>query len=268
MTQAFEPRVLGKTNFEVGPLGLAAGYGVGANATEEAFERGVRYFYWAWQRKSGMRDGLRNVFKNNREKAFLSITSLAPTGPMIRWSVERVLKALGTDYIDCLQFYLFKGRPPFSMFQLEPALKLKEKGLIRHIGFSAHHRPSVPKFAKENFADISHIRYNAIHRGAEEEIFPKLPPKGDSQRPGIVAFTVTSWGQLINAAPSKLGDLQVPTAGDCYRFALTSPGIDVCLTGPANDDQMRHALDAVEKGPMTEEELLWMRNVGDRLSSK
>lgn len=261
MANTFTPRVLGKTGFMAGPLGVGSSYGVGARGIEEAFERGVNYFYWAWARRQGMRKGLRNICRKNREKVFISITSLVPTGPMIRFSVTRVLRALQTDYVDGLLFFLFKNRPLFKS-QIEPALRLKEQGLVRHIGFSSHHRPNFPRFAKEPHIDIEHIRYNAIHRGAETEVFPHLPPKGSKERPGVVIFTATSWRQIITADPKKLAGLKIPTAGDCYRFVLSHPDVDVCLTGPSNDNEMRHALDAIEKGPMTEDELNWMRAVG------
>ncbi len=265
MSDDFKPRVLGRTGVPVGPLGVGASYGIGAKAVEEAFDRGVNYFYWAWMRKSGMRDGLRNIFASNREKVFLTITSLIPTGPMIRSCVDRARKALNTDYIDGLQFFLRKNRKVSPSLQLDTALSLKERGVVRFIGVTGHHRPNFPTFANEIFSDFLHVRYNAIHRGAETDVFPKLPPKGAPERPGTVAFTVTSWKQIIKATPSRLGGLDVPTAGDCYRFALSNQGVDICLTGPADDDQMRHALEAVEKGPMTDEELDWMRKVGDIL---
>jgi len=57
----------------------------------------------------------------------------------------------------------------------------------------------------------------------------------------MVAFTVTSHGQLLKAGPDKLKGLPAPTAGDCYRFALSNPNIDICITGPANGEQMRLA---------------------------
>ncbi|VAX16829.1 hypothetical protein MNBD_NITROSPINAE04-1354 [hydrothermal vent metagenome] len=267
MPESFEPRVFGKTGARVGPLGIGSSYGIDAKGVEEAFERGVNYFYWGWRRRDGMRDGLRYILRQNREKAFITIPSLAPTNPMIRYSVERALKALNTDYIDGLHFFLRKEKPPWRS-QLEPALKLKEEGKIQHIGISSHHRPNFPDFLGEPFSEFYHVRYNAKHRGAESDVFPKLPPKGDPDRPGIVAFTVTSWKQLIKANPKKLGDLAIPTAGDCYRFALSHPDVDVCITGAANAEQMRHALDAIDKGPMTDDELGWMRKVGDRLYKK
>ena len=56
---------------------------------------------------------------------------------------------------------------------------------------------------------------------------------------------------------------RIPTAGDCYRFVLSNPAVDVCMTGPASAAQFQEALDAWERGPMSAEELAWMRRVGE-----
>ena len=52
---------------------------------------------------------------------------------------------------------------------------------------------------------------------------------------------------------------------DCYRFALSKPAVDVCLTGPASAAEMAANLRTLELGPMSAEELNWMRSVGDRV---
>jgi aryl-alcohol dehydrogenase-like predicted oxidoreductase len=49
---------------------------------------------------------------------------------------------------------------------------------------------------------------------------------------------------------------------------LTRPEVDVCLTGPANAAQMEEALEALPLGPMSEDELTWMRRVGRRVAGK
>jgi predicted aldo/keto reductase-like oxidoreductase len=74
-----------------------------------------------------------------------------------------------------------------------------------------------------------------------------------------VAYTATSWGRLLRA---KVAGEPTPTAADCYRFVLTRPEVDVCLTGPANAAQMDEALRAISLGPMTPDELAWMRRAG------
>jgi len=60
----------------------------------------------------------------------------------------------------------------------------------------------------------------------------------------------------------------VPTAADCYRYVLSRPEVDVCLSGPGYAAQMCAALDALRRGPMTEDELAWMRRVGRAVAGK
>jgi aryl-alcohol dehydrogenase-like predicted oxidoreductase len=54
-----------------------------------------------------------------------------------------------------------------------------------------------------------------------------------------------------------------PTAGDCYRFVITNPSVDVVITGPSNAEQLKQNLDEVKKGPLNEDELQWMYRIGD-----
>jgi aryl-alcohol dehydrogenase-like predicted oxidoreductase len=100
------------------------------------------------------------------------------------------------------------------------------------------------------------IRYNAAHPGAESDIFPHL----QKRQPAIVAYTATSWRKLLQQ-PRGFGE-PAATAGDCYRFCLSSPHVDVVLTGPRNVDELRQNLTALEKGPLSPEELGWMRRLG------
>ena len=58
---------------------------------------------------------------------------------------------------------------------------------------------------------------------------------------------------------------KTPSATDCYRFAMSHPHVDIAMSGPTNVEQMREALDALERGPMSDDELAWMRRVGDHI---
>jgi len=58
------------------------------------------------------------------------------------------------------------------------------------------------------------------------------------------------------------GGEKIPSAGDCYRFNLTNPAVDLCLTGPRSASDLAAALEALDKGPMTPAEMDWMRRVG------
>ena len=45
-------------------------------------------------------------------------------------------------------------------------------------------------------------------------------------------------------------------------------GADGKEYGPANAEQMDHALEALRRGPMSEGELVWMRRVGAAIHGK
>jgi aryl-alcohol dehydrogenase-like predicted oxidoreductase len=188
------------------------------------------------------------------------------------WSLERALRALSFDHADVLLLGMWNK--PLAPRILDAAQKLKQRGLVRFLAVSTHQRTLVPEMAAANDLDIVHFRYNAAHPGAETDIFPHLPAQN---RPGMVSFTATSWGQLLGKTslqsrfmgghPLPKGE-RVPTATDCYRFVLSRPEVDVCLTGPASAAQMEEALEALRRGPMTAEELDWMHRVGRAVSGK
>ncbi len=135
--------------------------------------------------------------------------------------------------------------------------------MFRFLGISGHHRPMFADLAHELTFDLFHIRYNAVHRGAENEVFEHLPSAG---RPGIVTYTATRWGDLVN--PEKIPAGEAPlTATDCYRFVLSQPAVDVCMTGPKDTEQMRQALKALTLGPLSAQELERMRRIGDYIHS-
>jgi aryl-alcohol dehydrogenase-like predicted oxidoreductase len=247
--------VLGRTGVEVCRLGLAAGYGAPAEAVERAFDRGINYFYWGSRRSPGFAEGLRRLAPR-RDRFLLVIQSYSRLGSLIGWSLERALGALRFDYADVLLLGLWNRRPPERI--LDAARRLKEQGRVRFLALSTHHRPLVPALAGEGIFDIFHVRYNAANTGAERDVFPLLPR---DRPPGIVTFTATRWGQLLGHRRMPPGERK-PTAADCYRFVLSHPAVDVCLTGPADLGEFQAVLDALERGPMTEEERAWMRRVG------
>jgi aryl-alcohol dehydrogenase-like predicted oxidoreductase len=131
--------------------------------------------------------------------------------------------------------------------------------MTRFIGLTSHNRKIFPQLRKEGLFDCFHIRYNAAHRGAEQETFPYLT---GVDRPGVVSFTATAWKRLLN--PKKMPSGKTPpTAVDCYRFVLTNSSVDVCMMGARNIEQMRENLKTLNQGPMAEEELKRMRRIGD-----
>jgi len=249
---------LGKTGLQVSRIGLASSYGLGADGLQAAYEEyGINYFYWGTFRKESFGEGIRRVAQRKREDLVVVIQSYARLAGMLASSLERALGRLKLDHADI--FLLgFRSRPP-SRRIMDAALRLRDQGRARFIGVSCHRRSTFRQYVNDGIFDMVMFRYSAAHRGAETEIVPHL---GIPNRPGTVAYTATRWGQLLDPKKIPPGEA-VPHASDCYRFVLSQPQIDLCMSGPANTEQMREGLSALDRGPLSEDEMAWMRRVGD-----
>jgi aryl-alcohol dehydrogenase-like predicted oxidoreductase len=270
-SSTFESAILGRTGWRVGRLGISASYGVPTAAVERGFDHGVNYLYWGSGRTKAFAEALRHLAPQ-RDRFVLVVQSYTRLAGLMAGSLERALRTLRFDRADLLLLGMWNKPVPPRI--LDAARKLKERGLVRALAVSTHKRALAPGIAAGADFDTIHFRYNAAHPGAERDIFPHLP---EANRAGLVSFTATSWGQLIGkkGLPAILRPAHAipagekrPTAADCYRFVLTRPEVDVCMTGPASGAEMDAALEALRLGPMTEDELAWMKRVGRAVTGK
>jgi aryl-alcohol dehydrogenase-like predicted oxidoreductase len=253
---------LGRTGLQVSRLGVGSSYGVSRRACREAFDAGVNYFFWGSMRRRGMGLVLRELARTHRDELVIVLQCYSPWGSLVGRSVEQGLRSLGIDYADILLLGWHDRRPSAAV--LEAARALQEAGRCRYLGISSHQRVLFPQLLDDGCYDVFHLRYNAAHRGAEQEVFPLMPAEN---APGIVSFTNTRWGELLDDNNMPPG-FSAPTAADCYRFVLSHPRVQVATTGPKNDDEMRHALTVLDRDPMDEEELQRMRTIGDHLHAQ
>ncbi len=237
-------------------MGLASSYGVGEREVDEAFERGVRFFFWGALRRRSFGAGLRRLARTRRGEMVVAIQTFTRRARLVRPSVEIARARLGVDAVDVLCLaYRNAGVEPGV---LEAAHALVDRGLVRSVIVSSHDRPTLIALAGEDRVGGLMVRYNAAHRGAEAAVFPAALARGRA----AVAYTATRWGSLLDPAALPPGE-PPPRGSDCYRFVLSHPAVTSCLFGPADRDEMIEALAAIERGPMSEEELAWMRRVGD-----
>ncbi len=146
----------GKTGHKLPVLGMGGSamiqqwkkeYGVGVLPLEErvamvrhAYDRGVRYFDTARvyaESESIMGKGLQGIRKN----VYLATKVADPRPEQTRASIERSLKELQTDYVDCAQIHspaIERGGFEGAMKVHEQLLKLKDEGMVKFIGLTTH----------------------------------------------------------------------------------------------------------------------------------
>lgn len=255
MQTAFLVRDVPALKKQVFRLGLSGSFGLDEAGAREALET-VQYVFWTPTMK-GLTKALRDVLRRERERYVVA------TGPLlgftrgsVRRGAEHRLRALGVDYLDVYQLYWLSRMSAQTAAVEEELLRLREEGKIRVIGTSIHDRPRAGRLAEASIFDLLMIRYNAAHAGAEQDVFPHLARR----RPAVVAYTATSWRKLLR--PPRAWSGRAMTPGDCYRWVLASPHVDVVLCGPRDVAQWRDDLAAVQQGPLPDADLAWMREYG------
>lgn len=257
---AFEQRVLGATGLTVSPVGIGGGYGCPPGLIERAFDRGINYyFYGTWiptYRK--MEAGMRHLLQEHRDEVVLASGAYFWLHhSRLEGVVTKHLKRLKIDYIDV--FHLSWIMRESQDRAVEEALRLKDKGLIRHLAISGHRRKLLRELSQKWPVETIMLRYNAAHPGAERDIFDHLPEK---DRPGVVAFNALKHGQMLKRPRGWGRSKPLPTAIQCYRFALSHPSVDVCLAGITNQQELAELLMVVEDGPLSDDEMSFMREFG------
>ena len=260
MSSDFLQSTLGRNSPRVHRLGLSASYRPGKAAIYRALDEGINYFF-GYGFDSQMMSVLRDVLRRDRDRYVIATGAynFILGHPNLRRTLEKRLRRLGTDYIDAFLFLGVMKEREFSSSVREELYRLREEGKVRSVGLSTHNRQLAGRLAADGAVDVLMIRYNAAHRGAEGEIFPYL----ERHDPGVVSYTATRWTQLLRRPRGWPKDGPVPSAGMCYRFVLSDPNVDVCLTAPSNLDQLVENIAAVRQGPLTEEEMSFMRRFGD-----
>ncbi|MEW6719864.1 MAG: aldo/keto reductase [Thermodesulfobacteriota bacterium] len=236
-------------------MGISGSFGLDESGCREALER-IQYVFWS-PRMKPLTAALREALARDRDRYVVSAGPLFGYFPgSVRRAAEAALRTLHIDRLDVFQLYWLGKMSAFTGAVQEELVKLREEGKIHVLGASIHDRPRAGKLARDSILDLLMIRYNAAHPGAEEDIFPHLALR----RPAVVAYTATAWRKLLRSPRGWTG--KVPTAGDCYRFCLTGPHVDVVLAGPRSVAELRENLAAMDKGPLPAAEMEEMRAFG------
>ena len=234
---------------DVHRVGLALNYGVDPDGVRLAFDRGVQLVFWTPMRTSRVTPVVREALARDRARYVVSAgPSMGFFAGSVRRGLERALRALGTDYIDVLNLFWVGVGSAITDATLGELLRLKEEGRVKAIGISIHDRARAGRLVRESPIDVFMLRYNAAHPGAERDVFPTSR---------AVAPLSSRTPRLRGASSSRHranGRGAVPTAADCYRFCLSSPHVDVVLTGPKSRAELEENLDGLARGPLTPDE--------------
>jgi predicted aldo/keto reductase-like oxidoreductase len=237
-------------------LGLAT-RGSGGLAPDDvrlALDRGVNFLNWC-----GSPDALSQTVARlgeRRREVMVCVQFEARTAADAADELGRILRELGTDYVDVLTFYYVEEPGEWQEIigrggALEFCQEARRRGQVRLLGLTTHQRPLAADVARSGLLDLLMIRYNAAHRGAETEVFPVTDALGMP----VVVYTCLRWGALLRRTPDDPPGYEPPRAPLWYRFALQSDSVAVALMAPESRAELEEDLTVLDaREPLAPEE--------------
>ncbi|HBZ00548.1 MAG TPA: hypothetical protein DEO84_04410 [candidate division Zixibacteria bacterium] len=260
----FNLRPLGRKGDMVTPIGLA-GSGIGHfrkppyDVYKWGLNNGINLFMWVPPYKN-MTKSIVELPAQRRSELFI-VSGVNRGGPKeIRDKVYTFLKTLKIEKLPCLLLFWVTSESRVREPIIEELVRLRDEGLCDNIGLSTHNRKMANELYTKNIFDIFMLRYNAAHRGLEQDFFDKL----DSKRlPGVITYTSTRWNKLLRR-PSSWNE-NLPRPGDLYRFPLSHQFVTATWMSPGNIEELKANLTEIAEGPLKPEEDRFIRRFGDRV---
>lgn len=237
-------------------LGLAARGNTHLQPEDVAYavERGVNYL-----NSCGYDDAIARAVRDrlvDRRKVVLAAQLGGRTARGMRKQLDRYVGLIVGHSLDVVTLYYVEEESEWKEIvqpggALEALEEAQSNGQIRLIGLTSHQRKIAARWAESGKLDLLMIRYNAAHRGAEEDVFPVAERMGIP----VVAYTAQRWGALKKRTPGDPEGLKPPHAREWYRFALAHPAVSVVLMAPANRQELEENLQLLDdwRAPRPEE---------------
>jgi predicted aldo/keto reductase-like oxidoreductase len=248
-------RELGTTGEKVSAIGLG-GYHLAKdpNSTplamvklvRSAIDSGIDFMDNCWDYNDGISEvRMGNALKDGyRQKVFLMTKLDARTETDYNKQLEQSMGRLNTDVIDLVQFHeILRFEDPDRIFAndgaIHAAIKARQAGKIRYIGFTGHKNPAIHlqmfKIAQQNNFKFDTVQMpinvmDAHFRSFLHDVVPVAQKAGT----GVLGMKSMGDGYILRSNTVE------PV--DAMHFSLSQP-ISVLITGMENQANLKQALD-------------------------
>jgi predicted aldo/keto reductase-like oxidoreductase len=240
-------------------VGKQADAGESIALIRKAIDGGITFMDNCWDYNGGtsevrMGQALRDGY---REKVFLMTKMDGRTAQEYNRQLNESLGRLGTDTIDLVQFHeVIRLEDPDRIFAageaLEAAVKAREVGKIRYIGFTGHKDPMVHlrmlEMARQHGFHFDAVQMpvnvmDAHFRSFTKEVMPV------ANKEGIAVLAMKTFGDHFILDSGTVKPMEA------LHYGLTQP-VAVVITGIDSDEVLKQALTAARTfKPLTEEQV-------------
>lgn len=242
-----EYRELGKTGLKVSRIGFGGIplQRINIDITKELFQRaedlGINFIDTA-KGYTVSEEYIGYALEGRRDKWIVATKSMARSKEAMKKDIETSLEKLKTKYIDLYQIHNVRTMEDYErIFKEDGAyqalLEAKEKGEIRHIGFTTHSLDMLKKVIEDGIFETVMYPYNLVETQAAEAF-----AKAYEKNIGVIAMKPMAGGALED------GSLAM-------RFILDNPSVTTAIPGMADISEVEtNAKVGNNSLPLTEEE--------------
>lgn len=247
---------LGRSGLAVSPICL--GMAGSPEVVLAAFEAGVNFFFVScdmhWPHYAALREGIAALLGQvARDRIAVAAVSYLTQPEFCQAPFRELLDAIpGLERLDALVIGGAYGG------ELERRRAVYRDNLARGLagaralGTSFHDRAAALASIQADELDIAFVRYNPLHPGARDDLFPALAGERACL---LYNFNSTRGHLLTGAVPTAAaGEMWIPRVPDYYRFALSRPAVDGLLCAFTRPEEVGELVAALAEGPLSPEE--------------
>ena len=228
----------------------------------EAIDRGITYMDNSWDYNAGVSEQRMGIALNQggyRNRVFLMTKVDGRDGQTAQQQLDTSLERLQTDYIDLWQFHeVLRFDDPDRIFAkggaVETAMRAKQAGKIRFIGFTGHKDPAIHLYMMQT-AQQHGFQFDAVLMPSNVmdghfRSFARLAMPVALQQ-GIAVQTMKPFG----GADGVILKSKTATPIECLHYALNLP-TSVVITGLDSSERIDQALEATRTfQPMNQQQV-------------
>lgn len=264
MVQGMPYRTLGKTGLDISLLSLG-GWDMGIEKLSEkdsihlmrsAIDNGINFFDNAWEYHDGLSEERmgKALMDGYRQKVILMTKHHGREPKRAQQHLEDSLRRFKTDVIDVWQFHeldeMQEVEDIYSSGVLDFALKAREEGKIRFIGFTGHYSPALHlDMINRGFEwDTVQMPVNVLDHHFQS-FTNKVLPVAKEKNIGVLAM------KSLAGPPGVILENDIATVEECLRFAMTMP-VSTVISGMDTLDILKENVQIARNfKPLTKEEL-------------
>jgi aryl-alcohol dehydrogenase-like predicted oxidoreductase len=179
----------------------------------------------------GTYEHIRYAIAKHSKKVYIASKTHAATADDARKHVERALREMDLQQIDIVHIHAARLQNPFidRAAVFEELLKMKQQGLIAHVGLSSHYSSAILQAAEQPDIEVIHPLINktgmGILDGSAEKMAAAISACAEAGK-GVYAMKALAGGNLISDARSS------------FRYVLKLDGVHGIAVGMLSKEEL------------------------------